>query len=1015
MRALLNSFTAGLLDGTLVGRVDLPNLNRGALRLENFLPRVTGGLFRRPGTLYRGTLTGECRLIPFNFSREQRFQLEAGNGYLAIWKDGVKMPTVYAAPWSAANVHRWHFVQINDVMFFTDQENEAVVLTRRGDNDWLLERWNDRLVTEPNGWPAMLDENVTATTLAAAATTGSGVALTASADVFVAADVGSFYELAHRLDVPAVEISLSDGSGTASAVLTLTALPTAGEQFSVGSGADLRVYTWVADTATPGAYQVRIGSSGAEGAAANAVKALNGTVDAAVGPGTIAHPLVTARSGGIFAAGVKATGRLTFTDNDLTNGTPDEFTIGSITYSFADSVASGAAYRVKRGATLADSIDNAIKAITATGSAGTHYTAGTLVHPDVTAALSVVANAIDVTAQSGGTAGNAIATTVDHTSRMSWGAATLTGGEDGNSAKVLIESRVPGSNGNGIATADTMAAGSWNAAATSGGVTVSPVSAELRVNGNYEVVTFGTWWGTLLLKAETSPGVWETIRAWTSKDDTNISATGLLSGEQAMRLEFDGAGTDARAELRMTDSLIRGLVRIVSVTDARNAVCDVVRDVYSTSETVRWSEAAWSDRRGWPRTVAVFEQSIVMGGTAHEPQKVRSSGKGDFFNFRRDGLSDSAWEYQLAGHESSPVAWLAPTSFGLVVGTEKEEWLLSGGDAPITPTNPPTSRRHTAYGAAGIQITTAGPAMLFVQDGARGLLEYVWDDAIRGFVAPDLTELVEGAMVAGIRQMAWQRSPFAAVWVVMEDGRFLSMTYRREREVVAWAEHPMPGGTVESVCVTNGSNGHDEVWLAVRRTVNGATVRYLEQLDTATHLALFSGNRDALTYLDCAMRATSATPSVEFSGFDHLEGELVSVTADNAAHPQCRVTGGIIRLQSAASLVLAGIAYESAVTPMPIDAQMQDGTAQGRKFRVAHMSVNFWKSAAAMCAVPGQASFPVEFRESISADPVDLFTGVKPIHLGGSYGDSVEFTISTSDAEPLNILWVTPAFSVHGP
>jgi hypothetical protein len=81
---------------------------------------------------------------------------------------------------------------------------------------------------------------------------------------------------------------------------------------------------------------------------------------------------------------------------------------------------------VKIGATASDSIDNLIAAINKAAGGGTTYGSNTVVHTQVTAAVSA-GDTMGVTAIAYSSSGNAIATTETMTGG-SWGAATLTGG-----------------------------------------------------------------------------------------------------------------------------------------------------------------------------------------------------------------------------------------------------------------------------------------------------------------------------------------------------------------------------------------------------------------------------------------------------------------------------------------------------------------------------------------------------------------------------------------------------------
>jgi hypothetical protein len=217
--------------------------------------------------------------------------------------------------------------------------------------------------------------------------------------------------------------------------------------------------------------------------------------------------------------------------------------------------------------------------------------------------------------------------------------------------------------------------------------------------------------------------------------------------------------------------------------------------------------------------------------------------------------------------------------------------------------------------------------------------------------------------------------------------------------------------------VTNGDDGVDEVWITVRRTVNTLTRRHIERLDSATHRGLLAEDRGRMTYVDAARRVTAAVPATEFTGFDHLEGELVSVVADGATRPPVRVAAGRIVLDAPATSVLAGLPYRSSLRPMPFDVQMDDGTAQGRKFKVARSELSVWKSAAAAFVEPNTGcEYPVPLRDvgEAPADPVSLKTRICRLDVGGSFGDSAALEIFTDQPEPLNLLWLSLVFSVHG-
>jgi hypothetical protein len=100
--------------------------------------------------------------------------------------------------------------------------------------------------------------------------------------------------------------------------------------------------------------------------------------------------------------------------------------IGGVTYTFVDTLA--VAFDVLIGVSASATLDNLIAAINGSAGEGSTYGTGTTAHPTVTAAAGV-GDTMDVTASTGGVAGNSIGTTTT-AADGSWGSPTLTGGAD---------------------------------------------------------------------------------------------------------------------------------------------------------------------------------------------------------------------------------------------------------------------------------------------------------------------------------------------------------------------------------------------------------------------------------------------------------------------------------------------------------------------------------------------------------------------------------------------------------
>lgn len=86
----LVGFNAGLFDSKATGRVDLDRYQLGCLRIHNILPEIEGPATKRPGTKHVCPAKydeRETRLIPFEFSNEQAYQLEVGDLYMRVHRN----------------------------------------------------------------------------------------------------------------------------------------------------------------------------------------------------------------------------------------------------------------------------------------------------------------------------------------------------------------------------------------------------------------------------------------------------------------------------------------------------------------------------------------------------------------------------------------------------------------------------------------------------------------------------------------------------------------------------------------------------------------------------------------------------------------------------------------------------------------------------------------------------------------------------------------------------------------
>ena len=486
---------------------------------------------------------------------------------------------------------------------------------------------------------------------------------------------------------------------------------------------------------------------------------------------------------------------------------------------------------------------------------------------------------------------------------------------------------------------------------------------------------------------------------------TASSTTGINSNQGFL-------STDVGRLLHIKD----GHLKITSVTSTTVVVGTVIVDLGITTPITDFALGSFSDTTGYPACVTFFEQRLVFAGTTAQPQTLFFSRSADYENFddqyHETVADDDAIVYTIASNQVNAIRFLTATRT-LIIGTAGGEFAVNGagvGEA-ITPTNILINKQSN-HGAANVDGIAVGNATLFLQRAKRKIRELAYNFDVDGYVAPDLTILAEHVTESGITQMAYQEEPNSIVWCVRTDGQLLGFTYQREQQVTAWHRHIFGGSfgsgnaVVESVEVLPTDNSEYQVWVIVKRTIDGATKRYVEYL----HNQDFDETDDtSFNYLDSQL-AYDGSATTTISGLDHLEGEEVSILADGATHPNKTVSSGAITLDRSSTKVKVGLPYVSLLQTMRIDAGSQNGTSQSKTKRIYEITARLYESIGIEIGPDLDNMERIPFRSSANLmdSGVNVFTGDKDIEFRGNYETDGFIFVRQNQPLPLTVLSLYP-------
>lgn len=394
-------------------------------------------------------------------------------------------------------------------------------------------------------------------------------------------------------------------------------------------------------------------------------------------------------------------------------------------------------------------------------------------------------------------------------------------------------------------------------------------------------------------------------------------------------------------------------------------------------------------------------------------QRVWLSYVNDYEQFE-EGVND-ADSFSLAIPTTNTIVWVKSLK-DILIGTSGGELSISSNEVgtPLTPSNWSVDEQSN-YGSKAIQPVKVNESILFVDLVGRKIREMTYSDADRKYVAPDLTALAEHITIGGITSIAYQKNPDSILWVTLEDGSLIAMTYDREQNVVAWSEQPIGGTSVEvqSVCITP-ATAEDTITISVQRTINGADAIYIEQLASRT----FTDIEDCF-FVDSGITVENSPASATLTGLTHLIAETVTVLGDGVKYTPTAVVNasGEVTISTAVEKAQVGLSKDSLLQPMRIVLSGQGGSSMGSITRVNELVISFLNTGAAKYGSDEDDLHSIDFtdnRWTNSCEITGLFTGEVVVSMPGGF-DPLNPIIITSDGPmPCTVRAIVPRMDVTG-
>jgi len=395
-----------------------------------------------------------------------------------------------------------------------------------------------------------------------------------------------------------------------------------------------------------------------------------------------------------------------------------------------------------------------------------------------------------------------------------------------------------------------------------------------------------------------------TINIIASPVDSNVFVPSSSTTKGHHGAYFKIGGTRTAATTLVEE---QGYVEITYVTNSYTATASVIKQLTITGATTWWAEGAFSEVRGYPAAVALHEGRLVLARTDSDPQGVWTSRTYVYNDFMATSEDDSGLAYDLYSSESNDIKWLASKRDALLAGTFGGEFsITSSENLPLTPDNS-AARNETSYGSEPIQPKKIGSILYYVQRFGKKIRELMfnWDENV--YKSGDMNILSPEITGDGVIDMAFQQSPESRLYCVKTDGTICVLTREVDHQVQGWSRLTTNGKYESIAVIPSRTEGYDEVWVVVKREINGSVKRYIERFKSPippsrqdmcfyVHSGLSYNAYEETEGINMSLSATSGTGvtltvSSSYFSIDDVGSRVRAVDADGNILGELEITG----------------------------------------------------------------------------------------------------------------------------
>lgn len=436
------------------------------------------------------------------------------------------------------------------------------------------------------------------------------------------------------------------------------------------------------------------------------------------------------------------------------------------------------------------------------------------------------------------------------------------------------------------------------------------------------------------------------------------------------------------------------------------------------SPIINWRMSLFGTVPGFPTAIGIHEDRLVFAGYPEDPTGIVTSVSADYDNFNVSSpvVDDDAVSVRMSGGELNAITWLSDGP-DIIVGTEGSIRALGRNEnaRAFAPGNT-RQRTETEIGTSYIEPIKIEQMLLVLDTYRSRFYEVGYSEEVQGYIGRELSALNEHLTGKGVKSWAYQASPHKIIWCVTDEGTLLAATYDREEKVFGVTECELgPDSFVEAVLTLPSTDKDgDQLWLTVRRTVNGATVRYVERL-SAFYREGYSEQEYPIYAHSAGVYEGAASATV--TGLDYLMGVTVGVWADGLDLGDATIVdggaeGGVLTLPGGftAETIVWGIRANSRLETLRLASMgPSSGPQIGQRVNLVGALVDYYQTTA-LSAGTLNSVMPIRVeadQEENPYAPAVLRSGSFWIGMDDSWENNGVCVIETNSMHPATVLSIT--------